>query len=76
MYIKQFHKKPTLEEFNDFIDDHNVWEDISVIRFQDLPFNNDLIKVDGYYYKKRIQFRVNEPEKITNFAQLNTFVCV
>jgi hypothetical protein len=76
MYIKQFHKKPTLEEFNDFIDDYDVWEDISVIRFQDLPFNNDLIKVDGYYYKKRIQFRVNEPEKITNFAQLNTFVCV
>jgi len=75
-YTREFHKKPTLEEFNDFIEDFGVWEEIKVIRFQDLPQNNNLLKVNNYYYKKRVQLRVNEPEKITNFAQLKTFVCV
>lgn len=75
-FVKQFHKKPSLEEFNDFIMDHNIWDDVKVIRFQDLPANNDLIEVNGFFYKKRIQYRVNDPGKITNFAQSNTFNCV
>jgi hypothetical protein len=75
MYQKRNHKKPTLEEFNDFIEDHNIWQNIKVIRFQDLPENNDFLEVKGYYYKKRIQLRVNEPEIITNFAHFKNLLC-
>lgn len=75
-YVKQFNSKPNLEQFNDFIADKNLWPDIKVIRFQDVPKNDELLLVSGYYYKKRIQIRVNEPDKITTFALLNTFCCV
>lgn len=75
-YQKKFHKKATLEDFNDYISDYNVWENIKVIRFQDIPKNNDLIEVNGFYYKKRIQIRVNEPEIIVKFAHFKNFLCV
>lgn len=74
-YTSKYYKKPTLEEFNDFISDFNIWDNIKVIRFQDVPENNDLVEVNGYYYKKRIQLRVNEPEIITNFALHKNFLC-
>jgi len=74
-YMQKYHRKPTLEEFNDFIADNNIWNEIKVIRFQDVPENNDLVEVNGYYYKKRIQLRVNEPEIITNFAWHKNFLC-
>jgi len=74
-YQIKYRKKPTLEDFNDFIADHNIWDNIKVIRFQDLPKNNDLVEVSGYYYKKRIQIRVNEPEIITKFVPLKDFLC-
>jgi hypothetical protein len=75
-YSKKFKKKPTLEEFNDFIQDFGIWEDIKVIRFQDVPENDTLVEVTGFYYKKRIQFRVKDPEIIVNFAHLKDFGCV
>lgn len=74
-YQKRYRKKPTLEEFNDFVSDHEIWSNIKVIRFQDLPENNDLVEVKGFYYKKRIQIRVNEPELIVNFAHFKNFLC-
>lgn len=74
-YMKQKLKKPTLEEFNDFISDFGLWSEIKVIRFQDVPKNDELMEVTGYYYKKRIQIRVNDPEIITNFAQHKNFIC-
>lgn len=75
-YIKKFHRKPNLEEFNDFVYDFGLWEDIEVIRFQDVPENNYLVEVNDFYYKKRIQIRVNNPELITNFAHFKNLYCV
>ena len=75
-FVKEFKCKPSLEEFNDFIADKGLWEEIKVIRFQDIPENDSLMSVNGYYYKKRIQFRVNDPKIITTFALLKTLYCV
>lgn len=74
-YFKKYRIRPLLEEFNDFIADHNLWEDIEAIRFQDVPENNELVKVTGYYYKKRIQIRVNNPELIYEFKHQAKFLC-
>ena len=75
-YQKKFHKRPTLEEFNDFIDDFNLWAEIDVIRFQDVPENNYFVEVDGYYYKKRIQIRVKNPKIVTNFVHYKDLLCL
>lgn len=75
-FTRQFKKKPSLIEFNDFIYDMNLWQNIKVIRFQDLPENNDLVEVNGFYYKKRIQFRVNNLDNITNFVHIKNFACI
>lgn len=75
-YKRRFKSKPTLEDFNDFISDNNIWDSIKVIRFQDVPENNNLVEVNGFYYKKRIQIRVNEPDIIVNFAHFKNFLCV
>ena len=72
-YYAEFGEKPTLEEFNDFVEDYNLWSDIKVIRFQDISNNVSLLKVRGYYYKKRIQIRVIDPQIITNFAHYKSF---
>ena len=75
-YSKKYRVRPTLTEFNDFIADYNVWPDIEAIRFQDVPENNEFVKVTGFYYKKRIQIRVNNPDLISNFVHLNHFICI
>lgn len=75
-YSTKFNKKPTLEEFNDFIIDFNLWTNIKVIRFQDVPENDQLMKVNRYYYKKRIQIRVNEPQIITKFEPYKILTCI
>ncbi|MGD9928738.1 MAG: hypothetical protein AB7U05_01860 [Mangrovibacterium sp.] len=74
-YQETFGKKASLEDFNDFISDHKIWENIKIIRFQDVPENSNLVEVKGFYYKKRIQIRVNEPEIIVNFAHFKNFLC-
>jgi len=73
LYERKHKHKPTLEEFNDFIVDHNIWGEIKIIRFQDIPENNDLVMVNGLYYKKRIQIVIKDLDLITNFAFLNDF---
>lgn len=75
-YAKKFHRKPNLEEFNDFISDFGLWDDIEVIRFQDVPANNTLVEVNDFFYKKRIQLRVNKPERISNFAHVKNLFCI
>lgn len=75
-YAKRYKKKPTLEEFNDFIHDFNVWDEIKAIRFQDLPENDRFIDVKKFYYKKRIQFRVNDLRIIATFTHLKNLDCV
>jgi hypothetical protein len=75
-FQKIFRKKPTLDDFNLFLKRHNVWESVSIIRFQDVPANNQLVEVNGYYYKKRIQIRVNKAEIISSFAHLKRKDCL
>ncbi len=67
---------PTLEEFNDFTADYGLWKDIKVIRFQDVPPKDEHVEVKGFYYKKRIQLRVNDPQIISKFTNFKTFLCV
>lgn len=76
LYQKKYKKKPSLEEFNDFMTDFNIWKDICIVRFQDIPKNDYLMEVNGYYYKKRIQIRVNDPKIITNFVHEKDLYCV
>jgi hypothetical protein len=75
-YFLQFNKKPSLIEFNDFISDKKIWSNIKIIRFQDVPLNDDLMSVKGFYYKKRIQIRVLNIENITNFVLDDCFDCI
>lgn len=75
-YQKAIRRKPSLEEFNDFIADYNIWNEICVIRFQDVPKNDNFMEVKGYYYKKRIQIRVNNPKIISNFIHENDYLCM
>jgi preprotein translocase subunit Sss1 len=74
-YKLKTNRKPDLEEFNEFICDHNIWEDVLVIRFQDVPENNDLVEVRDFYYKKRIQLVIREAELITNFVHHKNYIC-
>ncbi|MFD1258706.1 hypothetical protein ACFQ3S_18005 [Mucilaginibacter terrae] len=74
-YYRLFDEKPDLADFNDFISDFGVWSNIKIIRFQDLPGSNQHVDVKGFYYKKRIQIRVNDPSIIHTFALLNTNDC-
>ena len=73
---KNLGRKPTLEEFNDFVHDKSLWQDIKVIRFQDLPHNEQFIQVKGFYYKKRIQFRITDLSIIKRFIHFNDFDCL
>lgn len=76
-YEKQFNEKPTLEEFNEFIQDLNIWKGIVAIRFQDLPANSNrtYLKVKRFYYKKRIQIVLYDIDKIRKFEVLGSFDC-
>jgi len=75
-YQKNLGRKPSLQEFNSFIEHHHVWDEIKVIRFQDLPESDYHVEVLGFYYKKRIQLRVNDPKIISTFAVHKTFACL
>jgi len=77
IYFKRIRRKPTLEEFNDFIQDFGIWKNIKAIRFQDLPTNNETtyLKIKGFYYKKRIQIVVYDVTIIRSFVLHSTFDC-
>jgi hypothetical protein len=75
-FQRKIHKKPSLKEFILFIKKFGIWENINVIRFQDIPENNLLVEVKGFYYKKRIQIRVNRPEIISTFDHFSTKDCI
>jgi hypothetical protein len=61
--------KPTLEQFNNFTHDFNIWKGVKALRFQDLPADDskDFLAVRGFYYKKRIQIVVYDRHIIHNF---------
>ncbi|MHA4739046.1 hypothetical protein [Dyadobacter sp. MSC1_007] len=69
-FNEAYGKRPSLFEFNEFISDNNIWTDICVIRFQDLPGTNRVLSVSGFPYKKRIQLRVNDPNRISSFTHV------
>lgn len=76
-YKLEFKKRPTLEEFNDYIEDKNIWRNIKAIRFQDLPTNSkrDYLKITNFYYKKRIQIAVYDIRIITKFVRTKSLKC-
>lgn len=72
-------RKPTLEQFNDYIRDRNLklWKGVKAVRFQDLPTNanRDFLKIKGFYYKKRIQIAVYDIKIITKFVRIDNIKC-
>lgn len=76
-YKSEFETKPTLEEFNDFIYDFDLWKDIKAIRFQDLPTksNRDYLKIKNFYYKKRIQIAVYDISILSSFEHIQNLEC-
>jgi hypothetical protein len=76
-YKLKFGKKPNLEEFNDYIEDKNIWSSIKAIRFQDLPANSkrNYLKITNFYYKKRIQIAVYDVKIITKFLRTKSLKC-
>lgn len=76
-YQLEFGEKPTLEEFNDFIKDFDLWKGIKAIRFQDLPTNSnrDYLKIKNFYYKKRIQIVVYDVKVIRRFEHKVSLSC-
>lgn len=75
-------EKPTLKELNDYIRDKEVWKEIDLIQFQDLPISSErsLVKPITYRsgkvrtvaFRKRIQIAVYNMGIISNFALLKT----
>jgi hypothetical protein len=76
-YELEHKTKPTLEEFNDYIKDYNIWSDIKAIRFQDLPTKSDrnYLKIKRFYYKKRIQIAVYDVKIISKFVRSKSLKC-
>ncbi|HRH48924.1 MAG TPA: hypothetical protein PLP23_09230 [Panacibacter sp.] len=75
-YVTKFGKKPTLTKFNQFLESFKIWDSIKIIRFQDLPENDEHIAVSGFFYRKRIQIRVKAPEIITTFKVYQQGLCM
>jgi hypothetical protein len=85
LIISKTKMKPTIKEMNDYFMERGTWQEVSGIRFQDLPTNPNhlLIKEIEYKnkkvtfaYRKRIQLVVYKPEIILTFALLKKERCV
>ncbi len=62
-------RKPTIEDVNTYFIQKGGWgEKVTGILFQDIPSNETISKVVGFFYKKRIQLAAFDIKIITNFA--------
>lgn len=75
-FQRKHRKVPSLEEFNLFLNRFGIWEKIKIIRFQEVPPNDYFVEVKGFYYKKRIQIRVNNRKIISSFVHFSTKECI
>ncbi len=65
---KTTNKKPTIECVNAYLMQKGGWDkSITGIMFQDLPVNDKILKVAGFYYRKRIQLAIFNNKIIINF---------
>jgi len=65
---KKTHRKPTIADINSYFLQRGGWDKkVPGIMFQDLPANETMTKVVGFYYKKRIQMAVFDSRIIANF---------
>ena len=60
--------KPTLKEINEYFKERALWSEVEGIIFQDLPKNDNILKVKAFYYRKRIQAVVYNLEVVSTFA--------
>ncbi|WP_029283840.1 hypothetical protein [Pedobacter sp. R20-19] len=66
---KKSTKKPGIQDINEYIMSRGGWSQwVTGIMFQDLPSNETISKVTGFYYKKRIQLAAFDLKIINNFA--------
>lgn len=62
-------RKPTIEDINVYLMSKGGWgEKVTGILFQDLPSNETISKVIGFYFRKRIQLAAFDKKIITNFV--------
>lgn len=67
--------KPSLREVNEYFKERAVWDNVDGIVFQDIPKNNNGSKVKAFFYRKRIQAVVFNPEIILTFAYYSQGRC-
>ncbi|MCC6684954.1 MAG: hypothetical protein IT247_07785 [Bacteroidia bacterium] len=67
-FIKDTNEKPTKKELHNYFKEKGIWDSIDGILFQDVPENNDLVRVKDFFYRKRIQLVVYNSKIISNFA--------
>lgn len=60
--------KPTIKEINDYFKERAIWDEVDGILFQDIPENDNILKVHSFYYRKRIQAVVYNIEIISTFT--------
>jgi hypothetical protein len=66
---KKSGQKLTIEDINSYFIQRGGWGDkVRGIMFQDLPSNETISKVIGFFYRKRIQLAAFDKKIITNFA--------
>lgn len=67
--------KPTLKEINEYFKEKSLWSEVDGIIFQDIPENDNILKVKSFYYRKRIQAVVYNTEIILTFAFCKEDLC-
>lgn len=60
--------KPSIKEINEYFMERAIWDSVDGIIFQDIPQKDNILKVQSFYYRKRIQAVVYNTEIITTFA--------
>lgn len=73
-FTRQLGRKPTIEDTCDYYNESKIWEDVNGILFQDLP-DNELLKVEKYSYRKRIQLAVYKEKIIRNYNYVEEGIC-
>ncbi|MBI1316261.1 hypothetical protein GC167_05300 [bacterium] len=82
--VKRTGQKPSLKEINDYFKERAKWNDVTGIRFQDLPTNPERLLVapirsgtknKHFAYRKRIQLAIFKLDIIFNFARLKNGEC-
>jgi hypothetical protein len=67
--VKRTGRKPDIKEIGHYLYEKADWaRRVDGILFQDIPQNDDLLLVERFFYRKRIQMAVYNIEIVKNFA--------